>query len=164
VVLIKKAESFCIDYRQLNELTYKDAYPLPNIDMCLNALGGSRFFSTIDLRAGYWQKLIDERDRDKTCFVTRRGTFRFKVLSFGLANAPALFQRLMDLVLVGLTWEICLVYLDDIIIMSDTSDDHLSRLTTVFDRLRAANLKLKPSKCRLFQRQVIFLGHLVTFE
>jgi len=99
-----------------------------------------------------------------TCFVTRRGTFRFKVLSFALANAPALFQRLMDLGLVGLTWEICLVYLDDVIIMSEIFDDHLSRLTTVFRRLRAANLKLKPSKCRLFQRRVIFLGHLVTCE
>ena len=167
VVLVKKADGglrFCIDYRQLNELTYKDTYPLPKIDMCLNALGGSRFFSTIDLRAGYWQTLIHERDRDKTCFVTRRGTFRFKVLSFGLANAPALFQRLMDLVLVGLTWEICLVYLDDVIIMSETFDEHLSRLTTVFDRLRSANLKLKAQKCRLFQRQVIFLGHLVTAD
>jgi len=108
--------------------------------------------------------LSDERDRDKTCFVTRRGTFRFKVLSFGFANAPALFQRLMDLVLVGLTWEFCLVYLDDIIIMSETFDDHLPRLTAVFNRLRSANLKLKPAKCRLFQRRVIFLGRLVTAD
>jgi len=87
VVLIRKADGglrFCIDYRQLNELTYKDTYPLPRIDMCLSALGGSRFLSTLDLRAGYWQTMIDERDRDKTCFVTRRGTYRFKVLSFGL--------------------------------------------------------------------------------
>ena len=167
VVLIRKADGglrFCIDYRQLNELTYKDAYPLPKIDMCLSALGGSQFFSTIDLRAGYWQTSIDERDRDNTCFVTRRGTFRFKVLSFGLANAPALFQRLMDLVLVGLTWDFCLFYLDDVIIMSETFDEHLSRLTAVFNRLQSANLKLKPAKCRLFQRRVIFLGHLVTAE
>jgi len=167
VVLIRKADGglrFCVDYRQLNELTYKDTYPLPRIDMCLNALGNSRFFSTIDLRAGYWQTLIDERDRDKTSFVTRRGTYRFKVLSFGLANAPALFQRLMDLVLVGLTWEICLLYLDDVIIMSETFDEQLTRLTTVFDRLRAANLKLKPSKCKLFQREVVFLGHLVSAD
>ena len=165
IVLIRKSDGglrFCIDYRQLNELRYKDTYPLPKIDMCLNALGGSKLFSTLDLRAGYWQTLIDERDRDKTCFVTRRGTFRFKVLSFGLANAPALFQRLMDLVLVGLTWEICLVYLDDVIIMSETFDEHLERLKVVFERLRTANLKLKASKCKLFQREVVFLGHLVT--
>ena len=165
VVLIRKSDGglrFCIDYRQLNELTYKDSYPLPRIDMCLSSLGGSSFFSTLDLRAGYWQTLIHEEDRDKTCFVTRRGTFRFKVLSFGLANAPALFQRLMDLVLVGLTWEICLVYLDDVIVMSRSFDEQLERLKTVFDRFQAANLKLKPSKCKLFQKKVIFLGHLVS--
>jgi RNase H-like domain found in reverse transcriptase/Reverse transcriptase (RNA-dependent DNA polymerase) len=132
--------------------------------MCLNALGGSKYFSTLDMRAGYWQTEIEEDDRDKTCFVTRRGTFRFKVLSFGLSNAPALFQRLMDLVLVGLTWEICLVFLDDVIIMSETFDEGLVRLKAVFDRLRAANLKLKPSKCRLLQREVVFLGHLVSSE
>ena len=167
IVLIRKSDGglrFCVDYRQLNELTYKDTYPLPRIDMCLNALGGSKLFSTLDLRAGYWQTLIDERDRYKTCFVTRKGTYRFKVLSFGLANAPALFQRLMDLVLVGLTWEVCLVYLDDVIIMSETFDEHLCRLKTVFDRLHAANLKLKASKCKLFQREVVFLGHLVTAD
>ena len=167
IVLIRKSDGglrFCVDYRQLNELTYKDTYPLPRIDMCLNALGGSKLFSTMDLRAGYWQTLIDERDRDKTCFVTRKGTYRFKVLSFGLANAPALFQRLMDLVLVGLTWEVCLVYLDDVIIMSETFDEHLCRLKTVFDRIHAANLKLKASKCKLFQREVVFLGHLVTAD
>jgi len=167
IVLIRKSDGglrFCVDYRQLNELTYKDTYPLPRIDMCLNALGGSRLFSTLDLRAGYWQTLIDERDRDKTCFVTRKGTYRFKVLSFGLANAPALFQRLMDLVLVGLTWEVCLVYLDDVIIMSENFDEHLRRLKIVFERLHAANLKLKASKCKLFQREVVFLGHLVTAD
>jgi len=114
----------------------------------------------LDLRAGY--TLIHEEDRDKTCFVTRRGNFWFKVLSFGLANAPALFQWLMDLVLVGLTWEICLVYLDDVIIMSRSFDEQLERLKTVFSRLQAANLKLKASKCKLFQREVIFLSHLVS--
>ena len=163
-MLIRKSDGglrFCVDYRQLNELTYKDTYPLPKIDMCVNALGGSKLFFTLDLRAGYWQTLIYEQDRDNTCFVTRRGTFRFKVLSFGLANALALFQRLMDLVLVGLTWEICLVYLEDVIIMSETFNEHLERLTVVFERLRTANLKLKASKCKLFQREVVFLGHLV---
>ena len=91
-----------------------------------------------------------------------QGTFRFKVLSFGLANTPALFQRLMDLVLSGLTWEVCLVYLDDVIVMSRSFDEQLFRLSTVFDRLKVANLKLKPSKCKLFQREVVFLGHTVS--
>ena len=165
VVLVRKADGglrFCVDYRQLNELTYKDSYPLPRIDMCLSTLGGSQFFSCLDLRSGYWQCEIAPEDRDKTCFVTRRGTFRFKVLSFGLANAPALFQRLMDLKLVDLTWEICLVYLDDIIVIAKDFSQHLERLCQVFDKLRAASLKLKPSKCKLFQREVIFLGHKVS--
>jgi len=96
----------------------------------------------LDLRAGYWQTAVDERDADKTAFLTRRGTFRFKVLSFGLANAPALFQRLMDYALDGLTWEICLVFLDDIIIWARSFDEHLQCLNQVFERIREANLKL----------------------
>jgi len=153
---------FCLDYRRLNDVTRKDSYPLPRIEDCLSALGGARYFSTLDLRSGYWQTAMDERDADKTAFITRRGVFRFKVLSFGLANAPALFQRLMDYVLAGLTWEICLVYLDDIIIWASSFEDHLLRLTRVLQRLRDANLKLKPSKCRLFQHKVGFLGHVVS--
>jgi hypothetical protein len=165
VVLIQKKDGslrFCVDYRKLNDLTYKDSYPLPRIDSCLHSLGGSKYFSTLDLRAGYWQTLIDPRDRDKTAFVTRRGVFRFKVLSFGLANAPALFQRLMDLILTGLTWEICLVFLDDTIVFSRTFEEHIERLTKVFNRLHEAGLKLKPSKCRLFQQRVTFLGNVVS--
>ena len=165
VVLIRKSDGqlrFCVDYRHLNDLTYKDSYPLPRIDACLHSLGGAKYFSTLDLRAGYWQTEIAPVDRDKTAFVTRRGTYRFKVLSFGLANAPALFQRLMDLVLVGLTWESCLVYLDDVIVFGSSFEQHLERLSTVFDRLAEAQLKLKPSKCSLFQRRVHFLGHVVS--
>ena len=108
VVIIRKNDGtyrFCVDYRRLNDITRKDSYPLPRIDDCLSSLGGACYFSTLDLSAGYWQTAMDERDADKTAFVTRRGTFRFKVLSFGLANAPALFQRLMDYVLAELTWE-----------------------------------------------------------
>jgi len=165
VVIIRKQDGnvrFCVDYRRLNDVTRKDSYPLPRIEDCLSALGGACYFSTLDLRAGYWQTAMDEKDADKTAFVTRRGVFRFKVLSFGLANAPALFQRLMDYVLAGLTWEACLVYIDDIIIWADSFSNHLHRLSQVFQRLRAANLKLKSSKCRLFQRKVSFLGHVIS--
>lgn len=165
IVLICKKDGslrFCVDYRQLNQLTYKDGYPLPNIETCLQSLGGSRYFSSLDLRAGYWQTVIDPVDRDKTAFVTRKGTFRFKVLSFGLANAPALFQRLMDLVLVGLTWESCLVFVDDILVFSRSFEEHIERLTAVFERLKKAQLKLKPSKCKLFQHRISFLGHVVS--
>jgi len=165
VVLVRKHDGslrFCVDYRQLNELTYKDSYPLPRIDACLDALGGAEYYATLDLRAGYWQTVIRESDRDKTAFVTRRGQWRFKVLSFGLANAPSSFQRLMDLILSGLTYVSCLVYLDDVIVFSQNFEQMVERLADVFGRLRSANLKLKPSKCKLFQRRVVFLGHVVS--
>ena len=109
MVLIRKANGqlmFCVDCRQLNLQTYKDSYPLSRIETCTDSLGGSKVFSSIDLLLGYWQAAIDQESADKTAFVTRKGTFRFKVLGFGLTNAPALFQRLMDLVLAGLTWEV----------------------------------------------------------
>jgi len=165
VVLAKKADGslrFCIDYRKLNNVTYKDSYPLPRIDTCLDALGGSKYFSTLDLRSSFWQVAIDPRDADKTAFVTRKGQFKFIVLSFGLANSPSVFQRLMDLTMAGLTWETCLVYIDDVIVFSRFFEEHAAKLSLVFHRLRKAGLKLKPTKCRLFQRRVVFLGHVLT--
>ena len=129
----------CIDYRRLNGLTTKGKFPLPKIDTCLDTLNGCEFFSSCDLRWGYWQTEIDERDRDKTAFVTRKGQWRFKVLSFGLANVPSQFARIMELVMPGLTYDICLVYLDDILVFSKTFDEHLDRLATVFDRLDRLN-------------------------
>jgi len=165
VVMVRKQDGtmrLCIDYRKLNVLTVKDKFPLPKIDTCLDALNGCEFFSTCDLCWGYWQTEIDERDRDKTAFVTRKGQWRFKVLSFGLANAPSQFACIMELVMSGLTYDVCLVYLDDILIFSKTFDEHLERLATVFDRLDRYALKLKPSKCSLFQRKVSFLGHVIS--
>ena len=94
----------------------------------MDSLEGSKFFSSLDLRSGYWQAAIDPESAHKTAFVTKRGTFRFKVLTFGLTNAPALYQGLMNLVLAGLTWEVCLVYLDDVIVMADTFEQLLERL------------------------------------
>ena len=143
-------------------MSVKDSYPLPRIDTCFDALGGAKFFSTLDLQSAYWQVENHPDSMDKTSFVTRRGTIRFRVLSFGLSNAPAVFQRLMDLVMAGLTWEICLFFLDDIIVMSKTFEQHLERLNLVLDRLRKANLKIKPSKCHFFQERVKFLGSLVS--
>ena len=165
VVLVKKSDGtlrFCIDYRQLNNLTVKDSYPLPRIDTCFDALGDAKFFSTLDLRQGYWQVENDPETADKTTFITRKGAFKIKVLPFGLSNAPAVFQRLMNLVMRGLTWEACLVFLDDIVVMSTTFEQHLERLRAVFSRLKSANLKLKPSKCKLFQLKVKFLGSIVS--
>ena len=165
VVLVRKKDGglrFCVDFRQLNSLTVKDSYALPCTDMCLEALGGARFFSTLDCRQGYWQIELDEKSSEKTSFVTRLGVWKFKVLPFGLSNAPACFQRLTDLVLTGLQWETCLAFLDDIIVFAPTFEQQIQRLSMVLDRLRKANLKLKPSKCSLFQLKVRFLGSIVS--
>jgi len=132
-----------VDYRKLNDFTKKEAYPLPTIDTCLESLGGSCYFSTLDLRSGYWQTELDPKDAEKTAFLTRFGQYQFTVLSMGLANATSQFQRLMDLVLTGLLWNCCLVYLDDIIIFSKTFDKHVDRLAAVFGRLSKADLKIK---------------------
>ena len=127
-------------------------------------LNGSRYFSSCALRQGYWQTVLDERDRDKTAFVTRKGQWRFKVLSFGLCNAPSQFARTMELVLSGLTYDVCLVYLDDILVMSHTFEEHCTRLAAVLDRLAKHTLKLKAANCHLFQREVLFLGHVVSLS
>ncbi len=118
VVLVTKKDGttrLCVDYRKLNDVSKKDTYPFPRIDDALDALHGSMYFSTLDLYSGYWQVEMDQRDIDKTAFVTRQGLFRFTVMPFGLCNAPATFERLMELVLKDLNWKICLIYLDDII-------------------------------------------------
>ena len=116
------------------------------------------------MRSGYWQVPVKEEDIDKTCFVTRKGIFGFKVFTFGLCNAPSRFQRLVDMALAGLMWEVCLAYLDDLIIFSNTFEQHVERLQMVFDGLVDADLKLKSSKCSLFQRKVKFLGSIVSGE
>jgi len=165
VLLVRKKDGtyrFCVDYRKLNDMTEKDSYPLPRIDQCLDSLGGATLFSCLDLQAGYWQAALDPTDAAKTAFTVRSGSYQFKVLSMGLANAPSQFQRLMNLVLSGLIWEACLVYLDDVIIYSATFEQHIERLAAVLDRFRCANLKLKPRKCQLFCEQVHFLGHVIS--
>jgi len=159
VLLVRKKDGsmrFCVDYRKLNSITAKLSYPLPRIDICLESLGGAQYFSTLDLRSGYWQTEIAEEDRDKTAFSTRSNQYRFTVLSMGLANAPAQFQRLMNLVLMGLNFESCLVYLDDIICYSRTFEEHLTRLAAIFDRLVASDLKLSAKKCHISNRKWIF--------
>src|SRR5437867_1727832 len=164
VVVTKKDGSLrlCVDFRGVNNVTRKDSYPLPRITDCLDALGPAKYFSTFDLRSGYFQIAMEESDRDKPSFITRRGSYRFTAMPFGLCNAPATFQRLMDVVTIGLNYEICLVYLDDIILFSRTIEEHLLRLKLLLNRLRSANLKLKPSKCFLLQKKVNFLGHVIS--
>ena len=156
---------FCVDFCQLNAATVKDAHPLPRIDDLLDALHGAKWFSTLDLKSGYWQVPIAEQDKEKTASRTSSGQlFEFNQVPFGLCNAPATFSRLMDRVLAGLHWETCLFYLDDIIVFSSTWEEHLARLREVFERLRHAKLKLGPTKCTFAAKEVSYLGHQVTEE
>ena len=139
MVLVKKKDGsvrFCVDYRKVNSVTRKDAYPLPRVDDTLDTLAGSRLFTTLDLASGYWQVEVAEEDQPKTAFTTPEGLFQFRVMPFGLCNAPATFQRLMDRVLGGLKWSSCLVYLDDIIIVGTSFSEHLRNLAGELQRLR----------------------------
>ena len=168
VVLCKKKDGtwrFAIDMRRLNAVTVKDSYPLPRIDDSLDALRGKlgeRWFSVMDLASGYWQVAMDPADAHKTTFTTFEGTYHFQVMPFGCCNAPATFSRLMEMVLAGLHWKTCLVYLDDIICFSDSFQGHLEALGTILDRLHAAGLKLQPKKCEYFQHRVHYLGHVIS--
>ena len=154
---------FCVDYRRLNELTIPDSHPLPRIDDALDALGGSSWFSTLDLKSGFHQVSIAEEDRPKTAFsIPGSGLWQWRVLPFGLINSPSVFERLMERVFAGLTFLILLIYLDDIIVYSKTFEEHLENLGIVFERLKEANLKLNPKKCNLLCRKVAFLGHEVS--
>ena len=164
VVLSKKKDGtyrFCVDYRGLNNFTQKDAYPLPSTLDCIDSLSGAKCFCTLDLASGYWQVEMAETSRPKTAFVTHQGLFEFNVMSFGLTNAPATFERLMELALRGLQWQECLIFLDDIIIFGASFDETMARLQHVLGRFKEAGLKLKPSKCALFRQEVAFLGHVV---
>ena len=155
---------FCIDYRLLNKHTVKYSFPLPSIAESLDALDGAKYFCTLDLASGYWQVPLDDDAKLKSAFVVPGGLYQFEVMPFGLCNAPSTFERLMENILTGLQWKILLIYLDDVIVFGSTVQEVIDRLKIILDRLREANLKLKPKKCHLFQTEVLYLGHVVTSE
>jgi transposase InsO family protein len=166
IVLAKKKDGkyrFCIDFRKVNEVTRKDAYPLPFINVILDKLRRARYISTIDLKSGYWQVPLTPVSKPITAFtVPSRGLYQFRVMPFGLHSAPATFQRLMDRVIGPELDPYCFAYLDDIVVLGETFEQHLEVLQEVFRRLRAANLRLNPDKCQFGRRSLTYLGHVVT--
>ena len=167
VLLATKKDSsqrLCMDNCQLNAVMVKDAFPLPRFGDSLAAFSGSRWFSTFDLASGYWQVAMDADTQGKAALVTSSSLCEWTVMPFSLCNAPSTFAILMELVLKGLHWKICLIYLDDVIVMGCTFEEELKQLKEMFERQARAGLQLKPKKCFLFQKRVSYLGHVVTEE
>ena len=164
VVIVPKKNGkarFCVDYRRLNNVTKKDAYPLPRMEDCLDSLGDAKVFTSLDCTAGYWQVPLRKEDREKTAFTTHAGIYHWLSMPFGLTNAPATFQRALDIILSGLKWQLCLVYLDDVIIFSANAEQHIKDVDTVLSRLHEAGVTLNLEKCTWFSDQVEYLGHIV---
>jgi len=165
VCLVPKKDGklrFVVDYRALNEVTIKETYPIPRIDDTIEGLKEAKYFTVFDALSGYWQVLIDEESRDKTAYSTPGGHYEFMVMAFGLCNAPATFQKLMDIVMRGAKWDHVLVYIDDILVYSKTFEDHLKHIEDVLHRLQSAKLRLKISKSSLCRGEVKYLGHVLT--
>ena len=166
VVIVPKKQNgeqtgirICIDYRKLNSVTKFDAFPLPRMEDLIEDVCEAKYISKLDLTKGYWQIPLDEESKDKSSFITPSALYRFRVMSFGLMTAPATFQRMMQKVLAGLNF--AKAYLDDVLIISKTFDEHVSNLSQVFERLRLAELRAKPSKCCIGHAEVEYLGHFI---
>ncbi|XP_018578275.1 uncharacterized protein LOC108916491 [Anoplophora glabripennis] len=168
VVIVRKKDGkprFCIDFRKVNEVTEKDAYPLPYINAILDKLRKARYISSLDLKQGYWQIPLTAESKPITAFtVPGRGLFQFRVMPFGLHSAPATFQRLLDRIIGPEMEPYAFAYLDDIIVLGETFEEHLDNLREVFRRLRMANLQLNPDKCEFCRKSLKYLGHIVTAE
>lgn len=154
----------CIDYRKLNKKLIPDKFPLPRIEEILEGLGRARFFSTMDLHAGFHQIPIEKQSRQVTAFSTDTGFYQWKVLPFGINVAPSSFSRMMTIAFSGLTPQQSFIYMDDLIFVGFSENQHLNNLKKVFEMCRQNNLKLNPDKCQFFQHEVTFLGHNCTSE
>ena len=166
-MLVTKADNtlqLCIDYRTLNKATIKDSYPLPHIQDTLDTLHGNNLFITLDLLNGYHQIKVEESSREKTAFTTHIGLLQYIRSTFGLTNAPASLQRLLEHVLRDYIGKFVILYIDDILIFSASFDNHLSHVAQVLQTLREAYLKVRISKCQFARNSVEFLGHLIIPE
>ena len=151
-------QRFCIDLRRLNDITIPDTYPLPRMDDCIDSLSEAMVFTLLDALWGYWQMPLADEDKDKTTFTTHMGTFRCLRMPFGLRNAPSSFQRALDIILSGVRWRFCLVYIDDIIVFSKNYEEHLDHLDQILTLLEDAGVKLKLKKCFFLKDEVEYLG------
>ena len=166
VVLVRKKDEslhFCIDFRRLNALTVKDSHLLPHICETLESLAGAGHYLTFDLNSGFWQVPMDEESKQYSAFtLSSMGLYECESIPFGLCNAPPTFQRLMQNCLGELNLTYCLIYLDDVIVFSETPEEHLQRMRVVFDHFQEHGLKLKPSKCEVFKPEINYLAHMVS--
>lgn len=154
----------CVDFRELNKVSVPYSFPLPRIEDILDALGGALFFSVLDLSQGFHQVLIHESDKEKTAFSSNFGHYQYKRCPFGLKTLPGFFQSLLNGILSGLQGVKCFVYIDDVVIFSPSLEEHIARITEVFDRFRNSNVKLNPQKCKFLQKEVTYLGHKCSTE
>ena len=169
LVLVRKKDGslrVCVDYRRINQDTVPDRYPMPRVDELVDAIGRQKgkYFSTLDMMKGYHQVKMEEQSKQKTAFTCHLGLFQYRRMPFGLTNAPATFQRLMDRIFLGPEWDSVFVYLDDILIVSATFEDHLKEVGCVLDRLSEAGLHLKPSKCSFARKEVEYLGFTISAD
>ncbi|KAK8931429.1 hypothetical protein KSP39_PZI016937 [Platanthera zijinensis] len=165
VLFVKKKDGslrLCIDYQELNRLTVKNTYPLPRIEELFDQLQGARCFSKLDLRSGYYQLRIDDKDIEKTVFCSRYGQYEFTVMPFGLTNAPAAFMSLMNRVFEPFLDQFVIVFIDDILVYSESEEQHVTHLEKVLQKLREHHLYAKFSKCEFWLKEVSFLGHIVS--
>ena len=157
----KKDIRICLDFRCLNKITERQMFPMPNIEQMLDTLNGSKIFSTIDLGSAYYQVELTTESQEKTAFSTKNGQYCFNRMPFGIAAAPATFQKLMNIVLGKALWNTAIVYLDDILIFSKNKEEHIIRINDILEKIKNAGLKLNPDKCIFMSTETKFLGHII---
>ena len=165
IVIVPKKNGdirMCVDYRGLNMSTERPIYPIPDSRQLFDTLSGAKYFSFLDLSNGYYNLEVEEKDKKKTAFITRRGQFEFNRLPFGLCGAPATFQKLMNVILKDVNYQKCLIYLDDVLIFSNSFHNHVKNVKIILEKLRLSGVKLSPTKCFFFKKELAYLGHVIS--